>query len=333
MSLPSHLYQSLIQLPGLLVGLTVHECAHAWSSSLLGDDFARRQGRVSLNPLRHLTPLGTLAILLLPFGWGKPVPVNLYNYRHPRRDYLLSSLAGPASNLLLVILGLGLLQLTRHSYAFGRNAAGWMLVAHLLLMMTVIINAMLALINLIPVPPLDGSKIWPCLLGRKASFTAKGSGFLAIALVVLFTTGRLDPLFKSVIGGLTAIMPVADHQVVVGNYDAAAEACEGKRYDQAEALLTRALAIDPRSAECLAARANVRAARHKWQPALDDISAAIQLAPTSAEYYKDRAAIRVFLGQVKEIQEDIAAYRRLSGSAGDQPRERPRPAGKDNADG
>jgi len=319
MSLPTHLYHSLIQLPGLLVGLTVHEFAHAWTSSRLGDDFARRQGRVSLNPLRHLTPLGTLAILLLPFGWGRPVPVNLYNYRHPRRDYLISSLAGPASNVLLVALGLGLLQLTRRSYAFGEQAAGWMFMAHLLLMMTVVINAILAVVNLIPIPPLDGSKIWPCLLGRKASFTAKGSGLLVIALVVLFSTGGLDPLFKTVIGGLTAIMPVADHQIVLENYEAAAKACELKHYDQAEALLTRALSIAPRSATCLATRANVRAARHNWQAALDDISSAIQLAPTVAEYYRDRAAIRVFFGQVEERQQDMATYRRLSGSADGQP--------------
>ena len=81
---------------------------HAWSASLLGDDFSRRQGRVSLNPFRHLTPLGTLAILFLPFGWGRPVPVNLYNFAHPRRDYLLTSLAGPAANFLLAAICLSL---------------------------------------------------------------------------------------------------------------------------------------------------------------------------------------------------------------------------------
>jgi hypothetical protein len=97
---------SLILLPFLAVSLTVHEFAHAWSASLLGDQLARRQGRVSLNPFRHMTLLGTLAILLLPIGWGKPVMVNLYNFRRPKVDYLLTSLAGPASNLLLAGLAL-----------------------------------------------------------------------------------------------------------------------------------------------------------------------------------------------------------------------------------
>ena len=73
-----------ILFPALIVALTLHECAHAWSASLLGDDFARRQGRVSLWPGRHLSMMGTLAFFVLRFGWGKPVPVNLYNFKHPK---------------------------------------------------------------------------------------------------------------------------------------------------------------------------------------------------------------------------------------------------------
>ena len=115
---------ALWMLPGLVIGLSVHEFAHAWSASLLGDDFARRQGRVSLNPLRHLSPLGTLVIFLgLPFGWGKPVLVNIYNFKHPRWDYLLSSLAGPAANVIMVGLCMAVMQWTRYSFRFGAEAA------------------------------------------------------------------------------------------------------------------------------------------------------------------------------------------------------------------
>jgi Zn-dependent protease len=313
MNVLSHFYQTLTWLPGLLIGLTVHEFSHAWSSSLLGDDYARRQGRVSLNPLRHLTFLGTLAILLLPFGWGRPVPVNLYNYRNPKRDYLLSSLAGPASNLLLAGLGLALMQLTRHTYALGEAAGLWMMRAHLLLMGLVLINAALAALNLIPIPPLDGSKIWPCLLGRNASFTAKSSRWMILIVVALFAGGVLKPVIRTAVDGVGRLMPTTDGQVFVDRYEAAVKAYDAGHYAQAEALLDEDLSIDPRSDKVLASRADVRWARHHWQPALDDISAAIRLCPDKAEYYRRRAMIHIPLGQAKEIQEDMETYKRLGG--------------------
>jgi len=138
---------ALILLPGLVIGLTVHEAAHALSARWLGDRTAERMGRVSLNPLRHLSPLGTLALFFIGFGWGKPVIVNLYNFKRPKLYYLLSSLAGPASNLLLCAISLGVLHLRPH----------W--VIEWIATSVFYINAILAVINLLPVPPLDGSKI------------------------------------------------------------------------------------------------------------------------------------------------------------------------------
>lgn len=308
------LFDTLEQLPGLLIGLTVHEFAHAWSGSLLGDDFARRQGRVSLNPFRHLTLLGTLALLLLHFGWGKPVPVNLYNYKHPKRDYLLTSLAGPAANVLLMILSLGLLYLSRHTFVFGDDAVPWMLRAHRLLIGMAIINAVLAMVNLVPIPPLDGSKIWPCLIpGRTASFTAANSRWMVIVVIVLFANGVFDPVFKAGIQRLQVFVPPSDLKVFNDNYAAAGTAWKARHPDQAEALLTKALSINPNSRIALVSRANIRSERRNWQGALEDISAAIRLAPTRADYYRSRASIRVFLGQTKEIQEDLATYHRLGG--------------------
>ncbi|HUU21897.1 MAG TPA: site-2 protease family protein, partial [Phycisphaerae bacterium] len=153
-------------LPALVVGITVHEFAHAWTASLLGDNLARRQGRVSLNPLRHLSPLGTLVILFLPFGWGRPVPVNLYNFRRPKWDYLLSSLAGPAANILTAALILPLTYLTRHTLAFGLAGEARMVLVHNIVVSAFLLNLLLATLNLLPIPPLDGSKIWPVLIPR-----------------------------------------------------------------------------------------------------------------------------------------------------------------------
>lgn len=203
-----------LALLALVMGVTVHEFAHAWASSLLGDDFARRQGRVSLNPLRHLTPLGTLAVLLLPFGWGRPVPVNLYNYRHPRRDYLLSSLAGPAANLGLVAGGLLLMHLTRRTFLFGEAGVVPMLVAHDALHWIVLVSAMLAVLNLLPIPPLDGSKIWPCLLpGRAASYGSRGSLVFVAILGVLLYNGWLNPILEAAVGRVAALVPPSHWQM------------------------------------------------------------------------------------------------------------------------
>ena len=144
---------------GLLLAIDIHECAHAWAANELGDPTARYQGRISLNPLVHLDPMGTLMILFslfggLGFGWGKPVPVNPWNLRHGRVGHGIVALAGPASNLILAsILALPL--------RFGWVGAG------LLEQMWIQIMGMsvsLALFNLLPIPPLDGASVLAGLL-------------------------------------------------------------------------------------------------------------------------------------------------------------------------
>src|SRR5512140_200166 len=107
---------ALFLLPGLIIGLTVHEAAHALSAKWLGDRNPERMGRISLNPFKHLSPLGTLALFVVGFGWGKPVVVNLYNFKRPKLYYFLSSIAGPISNLLLCGLSLEILYLKPHRY-------------------------------------------------------------------------------------------------------------------------------------------------------------------------------------------------------------------------
>ena len=173
---------AILLLPGLVIGITVHEFAHAWCAWLLGDGLARSKGRVSLNPVRHLSPVGTAAIFFLPFGWGRPVPVNLYNFRKPKRDYLLTSLAGPAANVVTAGACMALMQLTRHTYAFEGPARNVLFLVHDQLTYTALINVSLGVLNLLPLPPLDGSKVWPCVIPHLSIAAISGKKTLAFLL-------------------------------------------------------------------------------------------------------------------------------------------------------
>lgn len=130
----------------LLIAITIHEFSHALAADKLGDPTASLAGRISLNPLKHLDPIGTLMLLFFRFGWGKPVPFDPFNLRHPKRDSALISLAGPASNLILASL---LALLIRFLPS----------VLSVLAIPLIIMNINLAVFNLLPIPPLDGAKI------------------------------------------------------------------------------------------------------------------------------------------------------------------------------
>ena len=187
---------ALMFLPGFLIGLTVHEAAHAISAKWLGDRTAEGMGRISLNPLRHLSPMGTLALFFLGFGWGKPVIVNLHNFKKPKFYYLLSSLAGPASNLILCGIALGIL------YLKPNYIVQW------ICMSVYFINAILACVNLLPIPPLDGSKIWPCLIpGISATISGKWSMVWMGVLVVMVFTGTIGKIIGPVLGFLASLLP------------------------------------------------------------------------------------------------------------------------------
>ncbi|MEN6449447.1 MAG: site-2 protease family protein [Thermoguttaceae bacterium] len=278
-------------LPGLVVGLTVHEFAHAWSASLLGDDFSRRQGRVSLNPLRHLTPLGTLAILFLPFGWGRPVPVNLYNFARPRRDYLLTSLAGPAANALATAACLGLMCLFRHPFRYEGWEQTAIQAAYRLLMFGAVINAMLAVLNLIPLPPLDGSKIWTCALpAGVAAARPRANRLSLVILVMLLCTNALQPVLGAAVDHLLRWMPVSDAMLLNAYRDAGDRMLEESHWRQADFLFGKALEIHPRDHLALASRAKARAAMKNWSEALTDIRKAIRIMPC-ANYSRIEAQI------------------------------------------
>jgi Zn-dependent protease len=143
----------------LVLSLTVHEWAHAASAKLLGDDTAQRMGRLSLNPLDHIDPIGTLILPLLgiPFGWAKPVPINPVRFRAyvgMTRGLMLTAAAGPVSNLILALMGAGFVGVVTRSFPGLLPESAMPLITAF-----IVLNALLAFFNLLPVPPLDGSRI------------------------------------------------------------------------------------------------------------------------------------------------------------------------------
>lgn len=150
----------IIRIVTLIIAFTVHEFAHAWTATRFGDETPRFNGRLTLNPLAHLDPLGSLALLLAGFGWAKPVPVNPYalGKRSPSA-MMWVSLAGPLSNLLLAIIATIPLRLGIVSYFPRQIAGGWLPSPGEFLFGFIWINLVLCLFNLIPLPPLDGDKI------------------------------------------------------------------------------------------------------------------------------------------------------------------------------
>lgn len=157
-----------IQLLSFLFALSVHEASHAWVADRLGDSTARRLGRVTLNPIAHIDLFGTiifpviLAITGMPvFGWAKPVPVNPYNLRNPKRDSMWVSAAGPVSNLLVATVGALLLKLIPVNQPSLQ-------IAGIIIAFLIFLNIVLAVFNLIPIPPLDGSGIVEGLLKGQA---------------------------------------------------------------------------------------------------------------------------------------------------------------------
>jgi len=139
----------LLQVPIVIMCITIHEFSHAYCAYLLGDDTAKRYGRLSLNPLKHLDILGAIMLLIFRFGWAKPVPVNPYNFQNMKTGSALTALAGPASNFIFACLCAAIFRALPDTLGFIK----------LICVFGVMFNVALGLFNLIPIPPLDGSKI------------------------------------------------------------------------------------------------------------------------------------------------------------------------------
>ncbi len=186
--------EALVLAPPFLAGLTFHELAHGMVADRLGDPTPRAAGRLTLNPLKHLDPLGVVFFFLVKIGWAKPVQVNPGYFRNPERDMMLVALAGPAANLVLAVLSALLL---RGLLLLPLPAA--MELVLLMLAASVWINVMLAVFNLLPVPPLDGSRILRGVLPRGLRPLFDGLerwGFLL--LLLLFYTGVIGKVLRPI---------------------------------------------------------------------------------------------------------------------------------------
>ncbi len=174
----------------LLVAIPVHESAHAWAAYKLGDPTAKNLGRLSLNPLRHFDPIGALCMIVAGFGWAKPVPIAaVTRFRHPRRDMALSAAAGPASNFVLAFFCMIFYKLV---YYLAPIAAAWDFAAAVLFQL-VWTNITLAVFNLLPVPPLDGSRVVTAFLPQQAYFgLMRYERYIMLALFAALMLGWLD---------------------------------------------------------------------------------------------------------------------------------------------
>lgn len=177
-------------LPGLLVAIVFHELAHGLTAYALGDDTAKREGRLTLNPLKHIDPIGFLAMLIFKFGWAKPVPINPLNFKKRKRDTLLVSLAGPISNFFLAILVVIILK--------SNIVRNYLLTQ--MLVITLWYNIMLGIFNLLPFPPLDGSKIVASLLpDRIEYFFYRYERYFYIILILMIYRNMIDRILSPMI--------------------------------------------------------------------------------------------------------------------------------------
>ena len=177
----------------LFLCLPVHELAHGLVAHWCGDDTAKWYGRLTLNPFKHLDVWGTAMILTVGFGYAKPVPVNSRNFRNYRRDMILVALAGPLSNFLMAAVAMFLYLLVAYKATPGQATELLMM----LLSIVINVNITLMVFNLLPIPPLDGSRLWSSFLpGRWAYTLEQYSRYITMGLLVLSFSGALDmPLF------------------------------------------------------------------------------------------------------------------------------------------
>jgi Zn-dependent protease len=196
------LWSTLLIVPGIVIGITVHEWAHAWVAYKLGDTTPKIQGRVTLNPLAHIDPVGLIALLFIGFGWGKPVMVNPYGFKHPRRDNLLTDVAGITLNFIVAFIFVFVLRIYIDTSGGVVSNTAVMIIQYIVWM-----NLVLMIFNLLPVPPLDGFGIVTEALnlrGKPGYQAFYNAGFPILIALILFNVPSL--VIRPVILGLFNFM-------------------------------------------------------------------------------------------------------------------------------
>lgn len=183
----------LFRLPIIFLIISVHETAHGFIAYKMGDNTAKDMGRLTLNPIKHLDIMGAICMLLFGFGWAKPVPVNSMNFKKRDKGMVLTALAGPVSNILMAFLGVILWTVLKAYNVIPPTLAGGFI--NQFLIVFIMLNVAFAVFNLLPVPPLDGSKIVEPLLPPKARiWMGRNEWILSIVLMALLLFGALTPV-------------------------------------------------------------------------------------------------------------------------------------------
>ncbi len=201
---------SIMLVPALLA-VTLHEVAHGFSAEKLGDPTARLLGRLTLNPLKHLDPIGTIALLVFGFGWARPVPVNANNLRHPQKDMIWVSLSGPLANLMLALFCALLLRVVVYvaaSLPETSEVLSFIKPVGLMAAFGLYINVILCLFNLLPIPPLDGGRVLMGILPEKQSLMLRRIEPFGMLLIVflIFGTSIWSKAFGPAVHNVVSLM-------------------------------------------------------------------------------------------------------------------------------
>ena len=193
------LAQTITLIPGIIIAMSFHEFAHAYVAHLMGDDTAKRAGRLTLDPMSHINPLGFMMLLIGGFGWAKPVPINENNFRNRKLGVFLVSIAGVTMNIIIATLTLIIINLTQNIFSSSQyyevmNSIVWL-------------NIAFASFNLLPIPPLDGSKILAAILpANKRYILYRFENYGFIIMIILIMTGALNYLLYPVINVVLKII-------------------------------------------------------------------------------------------------------------------------------